>query len=287
MELFKADILESLKKMEKPLLTNVDINSTFFLHKEEWKLPQKTSVHDFLQFLLKKKMVKELIVKSSKGSVTRYLFGEVINPPADLVALSLFPGSYLSHFSAVHYHGLTDEIIKTIYVNKEQSQRRPIITRENKLLPQENIDFAFSRPMRQTNNFYEYDGRHICVLNGSYTNNLGVFKKGMFAIANLERTLIDIAVRPEYCGGVFEVMKVYEKAKGQVSANKIKAYLATMNYIYPYHQVIGFYLERAGYRDSAVKAMESIPINNRFYLTYEMQNPEFSSRWQLYYPKNI
>jgi len=290
MELFKPDIIAVLKQMNKSLFTNVDMNSTFFLHKEEWRLPQKTSVHDFLQFLLKKKIVKELVMKSPKGSVTRYIFGENTDPytfDANLVALSLYPNSYLSHFSAVHYHGLTDEIIKTIYVNKEQSQKQHLMSEGDKPLLQEKIDSAFSKPMRKTNNFYEYGGQRIYILNGKYTNKLGILEETGYSITNLERTLIDIAVRPEYSGGVFEVLQIYEKAKGLVSVNKMKAYLSTLDYKYPYHQVIGFYLERAGYRESAVGLMESLPIEFNFYLTYEMKNPDYSDRWKLYFPKNL
>ena len=83
------------------------------------------------------------------------------------------------------------------------------------------------------------------------TNNLGVifFKDregGSIPTTNIERTLIDIAVRPVYSGGVFEVLKAYKMAKDKVSINKLAAYLKKIGYVYPYHQVVGFYLEKSG-----------------------------------------
>ena len=66
---------------------------------------------------------------------------------------------------------------------------------------------------------------------------------GPLRFTNLERTLIDAAVRPVYAGGVFEVRKAYQLAKEKVSVNRLAALLQKLNYIYPYHQAIGFYLE--------------------------------------------
>ncbi|WP_442048190.1 type IV toxin-antitoxin system AbiEi family antitoxin domain-containing protein [Paenibacillus sp. 2TAB19] len=290
MELFKQEINDALSDCNKPILTDVDISTTFFLYKDSWKLPQSTKVHDFFGFLVKKNIIKEVGIQSPKGKISRYLLSSMnLNPnnlDPNLIAISLFPQAYISHYSAVSLHGLTDEIVKVVYVNKEQTKKTSIYSKEPQLL-QENIDNAFASQMRETNNYYEYSGRRIYALNGRYTGRLGVDNQADgYAVTNLERTLIDIAVRPNYSGGVFEVIKIYEKAKGSLKSNRLSAYLKKLSYIYPYHQAIGFYLERAGYSDSVVKLME-LPMNNRFYLTYGMKDMEFSERWNLYYPKNI
>lgn len=61
-------------------------------------------------------------------------------------------------------------------------------------------------------------------------------------MTKLERTLIDIAVRPNYAGGVHHVLEAYAAAKSRVSVNVLLATLQKMEYVYPYHQVIGFYI---------------------------------------------
>jgi len=105
---------------------------------------------------------------------------------------------------------------------------------------------------------------------------------------DIERTIIDITVRPFYAGGVFEVLKAYRLAKGKVSINKLSAMLKTINYIYPYHQAIGFYLERAGgYKDSVIRIFKKIDIKYDFYLTYQMREMSYSKEWRLYYPKGF
>jgi hypothetical protein len=104
----------------------------------------------------------------------------------------------------------------------------------------------------------------------------------------VERTLIDIAVRPEYGGGVFEVLEAYRRASDKVSINRLTAHLKSINYIYPYHQVIGFYLTKAGsYRQSQIDLLRRFEISHDFYLMHQIQDKEYSSEWRLSYPKGL
>jgi predicted transcriptional regulator of viral defense system len=103
----------------------------------------------------------------------------------------------------------------------------------------------------------------------------------------VERTLIDITVRPVYSGGVFEVLKAFERAKEEVSINKLLGFLNQLNYIYPYHQAIGFYLTKAGYKESQIKMVKELGINYDFYLDYQIKDPDFSEEWRIYYPKGL
>ncbi|MBK9319187.1 MAG: hypothetical protein IPM91_10410 [Bacteroidetes bacterium] len=91
------------------------------------------------------------------------------------------------------------------------------------------------------------------------------------AFTDLERTLIDIAIRPSYSGGVTEVLRAYELAKEKADIQKLRNYLTQMDFIYPYHQVIGFYLEKAGYSDQ-IQHLFASDNKYKFYLTYSIKN---------------
>ena len=108
------------------------------------------------------------------------------------------------------------------------------------------------------------------------------------AITNIERTLIDITVRPMYAGGISEVAKAYVIAAEQCSVNKIAAYLRKLNFTYPYHQAIGYYLERSGaYGADQIELLATLPMEFDFYLTYQMKTTEYNKRWKLYIPKGF
>ena len=134
------------------------------------------------------------------------------------------------------------------------------------------------------------------MVNGMYTNQLGVVNdqvsydgetKISVRLTNIERTLIDITVRPIYAGGVFEVQKAFMLAKEQVSVNTLVAMLQKLKYVYPYHQAIGFYLERAGYKPNLLELLRRFPMDYDFYLAHEMGETEYIKDWRLYIPKGF
>ena len=109
-----------------------------------------------------------------------------------------------------------------------------------------------------------------------------------FRVTDLERTLIDITVRPIYSGGVKKVLLAYKNASNRLSLSKLFDYLKNLDFIYPYHQAIGFYLEKSGIRIN--KILENITekeFKYNFYLDYNMKNPKYSKTWKLYYPVDL
>lgn len=96
-------------------------------------------------------------------------------------------------------------------------------------------------------------------------------------------------VRPSYSSGVSEVLKAFRNANEfhKVSVNKLSGYLNRMNFIYPYHQAIGFYLEAAGYKKSQVDIFAGRDKEFDFYLTYDMRDMDYSKKWRIYYPKGF
>jgi hypothetical protein len=129
------------------------------------------------------------------------------------------------------------------------------------------------------------------MLNGKNTERLGITEIEVdgekLAITDIERTLVDLSIRPGYGGGVEEILAAYKNAKGEISINRLLAYLKKMDYIYPYHQVLGFYLEKAGYKESHLKILDGMDLEYDFYLNYNMKNPSFLERWKLYYPEHL
>lgn len=284
MELYKKEIVEVLYSKDKSVFKEEDLSGILEENKLTWKLPKTTTFNDFYTFLNKIKIMTTIELKFPRTTVVRYVFKDRDVSIFEL-GCSLAKNAYISHYTAAFFHDLTNNIVKSIYVNKEQKSKIDYYGEsEDDSLEQESIDEAFSKPMRTTNNFTVFEGRKLYLINGKHTDNLGVFNENGVRFTNIERTLIDIAVRPEYSGGIFEVLEIYKNAQGVASVNKIYSYLKKLNHMYPYHQAVGFYLERAGYKESALKLMEKLPITYNFYLTYEMKNKAYSNRWNLYYP---
>lgn len=282
----KPDIEKFFNENDKRVYTPGELEKIFILNNKEWRLAKTSTLKSFVQFLLERSKMTRVPLDFPRP-LNRYIWGPVTSDLIYEICLSLSPKAYLTHYTAMFLHNLTEQIPKNFYVTVEQTPKsRGTIT-------QEDIDEAFQKPIRRTQNVASYLDCNITLLNGAATGNLGVVSlSGEFReklqVTNIERTLIDIAVRPEYSGGVFEVLKAYERAKDHdVSVNTLKAYVKKINFVYPYHQVIGFYLERASYSEKRLNLFDMEEKIYDFYLMHDMKDVRYSNRWRLYYPRSL
>jgi hypothetical protein len=200
------------------------------------------------------------------------------------------PNGYYTHLSALYFHGLLDHEPTSVYFNHEQAAR-PLPT---STLEQSRIDNAFQKKQRVTTARTIYNDKEYWLLNGKQTGHYGTVQTMLpsgaeIALTNLERTLIDITVRPAYAGGVNVVLKAYRLAQPKVSVKKLIKTLRILNFVYPYYQSIGFYIEMAGnYSHRAIQALlDYDTFKYNFYLDYEMKDPVYSPKWRIYYPRNL
>lgn len=263
-----------------------DINNMLKYNKLFSVLPNVTRVKDLIKFLVENRILIPFEHQLSKNkSTTKYAFREIHKYKTPL---KLRKNSFLSHYTAMYLHNLTENVPKNVYTNQEQSKKP---SNKSYNLQQSSINRAFSKPMRKTNNIASFDNFSAYMLNGKNTERMGVAEievdGELLPVTDIERSLLDVSIRPGYGGGVEEILKAFTNAKGEISINRLLAYLRKVDYIYPYHQVLGFYLERAGYKESQLKLLESMNIEYDFYLNYNMKNPSFSERWKLYYPQHL
>lgn len=287
LKLIKPKIIKKLELLEKDVLSFMNIIDLMDYCKNELMLPRITSKEEFLEFLVENKILIEYkLVK--EGNVTkRYVYRK--DTSIYEIALSINKKAYLSHYSAMYINNLTDNVPKHIYINIEQCEK----TTKNGVLKQEYIDKAFSSPFRKTNNIYKIEGKlnNVYVLNGKFSDRYGVktveFEGRNLEVTSIERTLIDIVVRPQYSGDTLEVLNAYKLAKGRVSINRLRAILKKLDYTYPYHQAIGLYMEKAGYDEKQLNLLKNIHMEYDFYLTNEMNEISYSKEWKIYYPKDL
>jgi predicted transcriptional regulator of viral defense system len=131
------------------------------------------------------------------------------------------------------------------------------------------------------------------MVNGMHTNRLEVINMPFaydtdssvpIDVTSLERTLLDITVRPVYAGGVEEVLKAFIRAKGRADIQSLVEILRKLDYVYPYHQAVGYYLERAGYCPEEIELVSAIPMEHDFYLTHYTGETVYVKHWRLHVP---
>jgi len=261
----KQKIIDMFEQFKKNVYSYKNLELLFNYNKKELK---KYSLQEFIMFAFKLKIIKKLKIKHKNRT---YIVFTYQNPGLFEIIQKIKDGSYFAYYSAMYIHNLTEQIPKSVYINFE----------------------TFKKEYKITKSTAVYNDFRIYIIRNKYTDKLGVINNSVsdnetISVTNLERTLIDIAINPEFSGGIYEVLKAYEEAAKEVSINKLISILKKMNHTSPYHQIIGFYLEKSGaYREFQINLIKEFPIREKINLIPEMKEMDFSETWQLFYPKNF
>ena len=282
----QEDIVALFDSLPTSVLKHSEVSRLMQANRQFWRLAKSTTCPKFIEFLVGRGKMRAVRLEFPSRPEVRYIWGSA---SLNEVLLSLRPESFFSHYTAMALHELTDQIPKSVYVNAEQGRK---VARESSL-QQGRIAAAFARAPRVSNNSCLYEGQRIYLLNGKHTGNLGVINSvgpdgETIRVTDIERTLIDITVRPVYSGGVAQVLEAFRFARARVSVNKLLGMLKKIDYVYPYHQAVGFYMDRAGgFRDSQIALLAEMDKKHDFYLTYQMKEMDYSEKWRIFYPKGL
>jgi predicted transcriptional regulator of viral defense system len=290
MQIAKADIVSHLDGLSSHVLKPKEIRAVLAEQRDFWRLAQNTTSAQFIGFLERHSNLKPYEFPFPQRGEKCYAWGEV---PLLTILLSLKKGLHFSHYTAMRIQGLTEQSPKSVYLTDERTTSHPI---EREKLSQSDIDQAYNHPIRISSNWVEYGEKKVYLLNGADTSHLGVVvqqatdddgKEVSVRVTNIERTLIDVTVKPMYAGGVFEVAKAFALARDQLSVNKLMPMLRKLDFAYPYHQAIGYYLERAGYKSSQLDLVRRLPMEYDFYLAHEMGETRYEPTWRLFVPNGF
>ncbi len=162
------------------------------------------------------------------------------------IALSLAPEGVISHYSAFNIHDLTFEIPAATYVSVPEGTK----------VPTSSPDKPFT--------FRGSDYRFIPV---KKEHLFGVEQKEMgskIRVTDLEKSLLDGLVHPEYCRGIMEV--IYAHSLQTFDIDKLVAY--ALQYGPEIVKRLGWVLEKTDFKGEALSILEEVPIDD-----YVLLNP--------------
>jgi predicted transcriptional regulator of viral defense system len=204
------------------------------------------------------------------------------------------PTGHFCHLTSAYYHGLTNQVPNRIYIrtSKVGAARRSRPARLNDL----QISAQFVKPHRRTEKIASFGDGRIYLISGSRLDQVGVVTvaphiqtfPGDSRITGLERCLIDAVVAPHYNGGIVSVPEYFENAAEALDVEKLIDQYRQLDFLYPFHQSLGFFLEHTGQTGAAARLRECLPPTNRFFVDRAAKSSwPYDAKWRVHYPQGL
>ncbi|MBB2776044.1 UNVERIFIED_ORG: putative transcriptional regulator of viral defense system [Comamonas terrigena] len=151
--------------------------------------------------------------KDFKAGMAFQLFGR--NKPRPMeVACSVDPFAYVSHLSAMEYHGITDRFSKILYLctPPDREWKEQAAARMDKDLKELKGSYLAAKlPALRFQKLERIDGVRVELMRRSHRGAFKTIKSPSIRVAMLGRTFLDMLREPELCGGMQHVIDTYRE----------------------------------------------------------------------------
>ncbi len=155
--------------------------------------------------------------KEFKPGSVFHLFGR--NKPQSMeVACSVDPFAYVSHLSAMEYHGITDRFPKVLYLSTPPAQewKEQAEARMDKDLKEFKEGYLAAKlPALRFQKIERVDGVRVELMRRSHRGAFKTIKSPPIRVAMVGRTFLDMLREPDLCGGMLHVVDTYREYAGK------------------------------------------------------------------------
>ena len=185
------------------------------------------------------------------------------------VAMALVNPAAISHWSALHYHGLTEQVPREVFVLTTTATSIPRMRRT--------WDKHFGGGYLVGDIVYRFIQLTPERFFGTEKVWLG---DARVSITDVERTLLDGLSMPRYCGDFAEVLHAFQAGMGRLGIDRIAQYAARLDTATA--KRLGWVLEYQGEGSSTIDHLAALPVKG--YRRLDPTGPgkgPFNRRWMV------
>lgn len=271
----KEQILYTLKK--KGFFSINDITSILDELKEENLVSNSLTQNDFYLKLLDDGLVAHTITIRDIEKI-RYTLNKEFNI-YDFV-YSLEKNGFFSMFTSLNIQGLTNFRDNFIFISKERMKR---VNFNSKDITQEAIDKAFTNKPRRTkahDTIYNYN---VVILESNNTQEIGIIKYKGYKISSINRAFVEIISNIQYSKTPDDVIYEFKNLKDKLDINEIFNIIEKFDFVYPYYQLAGYYLEKIGFLKEELYKFFNKKTDLIFYTIKNKEKYTLDEYWSIQY----
>lgn len=221
MKIEKAITL-SAGKIQTSVITNYQFGKILYgLYKESRFENEPLNINkevvglaDYRRYLEKMKDLGVLKDHSSFKGKAFILLGRTDENVGE-VACSVDPFSYISHLSAMEYHGLTDRVPVKLYLSSPSNTtwaKEAVIRMKADMGDDDYSVYKENNlPLLKKVKFTKIKKREISCFNSSHRGAFINVRGKNMRVSSLGRTFLDMLRNPDLCGGMKHVVNVFEE----------------------------------------------------------------------------
>ena len=186
------------------------------------------------------------------------------------IAMTLVQPSAISHWSALHFHGMTEQIPQRVYITTTQTVpiSKAVKTRNKS-------QRSFSREINGIlYEFIKIKPERFFGIKDFWVGEVKV------TITDPERTLIDGLISPKHFGGWAEIYSAFESRISSLDLARMVDYSLRLDAVIT--KRLGWIMEKVGVEDSILRRLEAVPI--RGYRVLDSTGPRkgtCNKRWMI------
>lgn len=205
-------IQEKLGSWERPVVTDHELAVLLTAHLAQLQEPPTLSAYEALVGSLGS---FGLISPSKdfKSVAVYHLFGRA-KPNAMEVACAADPFAYISHLSAMEFHGLTDRFSKILYLTTPPDTEWKTLAKERMLKDLREHLEPFQRaklPLLRRPLFDRVEGMRVDLMRRSSRGAFKTIQSPTVRVAMVGRTFLDMLREPGNCGGMQHIVDTYRE----------------------------------------------------------------------------
>jgi predicted transcriptional regulator of viral defense system len=203
-----------LAEINQPVITDYELGVQlhWLYSKQKYRgqalrVKKKTAEQVDLQRIINALYKNEILSAFKKFKSVHRIFGKKIESEEEVVC-SINPFAYISHLSAMEYHGLTDKIPRVlIYTAPEAKAWKEFafkkMEKDYKGTVNKELPILTSTIMNKVGKkkLIKYNSVHT----GAYVNT----KNSPLRVSSIGRTFLDMLRKPDLCDGIYNVIQAY------------------------------------------------------------------------------
>ncbi|RBQ31170.1 hypothetical protein CRU92_08340 [Arcobacter sp. FW59] len=261
----------------KGFLSIDDISIILDELKEENLVSNSLTQNDFYLKLLEDGLVAHTITIRDIEKI-RY----TLNKEFDIYdfVYSLEKNGFFPMFTSLNIQGLTNFRDNFIFISKERMKR---VNFNSKDITQEAIDKAFKNKPRRTkahNTIYNYN---IVMLESNNTQEIGIINYNGYKISSINRAFIEIISNIQYSKTPDDVIYEFKNLKDNLDINEIFNIIEKFDFVYPYYQLAGYYLEKIGFLKDELYKFFNKKTDLIFYTIKNKEKYTLDEYWSIKY----